>query len=208
MTDEELLEQVAAHAGCQDHAEAERAIRAVFEALAERLSRSEAVLLAEALPPRLAEPLRHGVFDREFDLEDLYQRVARNEGVKRNSAVEHTQTVCQAVADAIPGDVLRRLQQLLPEPLAALFLPRAPVDDFAPRRTTPRRDTLAEGRPGSRHPISEARADHAHGESVVRSDNPHADTKLSSAKGLTQEREQESLATGHSGSDRPLSERR
>jgi hypothetical protein len=69
-------------------------------------------------------------------------------------------------------------------------------------------DTLAEGRPGSRHPLSEARSDRSQSESVVATENPHADTKLSSAHGLTQEREGESLATGHSGSDRPLDEGR
>ena len=56
---------------------------------------------------------------------------------------------------------------------------------------------LADGRPGSAHPLSEAKASEAHAESVARTDDPHAETRLSSAKGMTQEREQESLAEGH-----------
>ncbi len=70
------------------------------------------------------------------------------------------------------------------------------------------RGTLAEGRPGSAHPLSEARPERAQSQSVARADNPHGDTKLSSATGLTQEREGETLATGHLGSNRPLSERK
>jgi len=45
----------------------------------------------------------------------------------------------------------------------------------------------------------------AHRHSVARSDDPHADSKLSSARGLRQEREQRTLASGRPGSRRPLS---
>lgn len=55
--------------------------------------------------------------------------------------------------------------------------------------------TLSEGRPGSRHPISEARPTQRQQHSVE-DDNPHGDTKVSSATGLTQEREHETLAEG------------
>jgi hypothetical protein len=65
--------------------------------------------------------------------------------------------------------------------------------------------TLAEGRPGSRRPLAEARPPAGQADSVARTDNPHGDTKLSSARGLTQEREKESIATGSGGSRRPLS---
>jgi hypothetical protein len=65
----------------------------------------------------------------------------------------------------------------------------------------PRR-TLSEGKPGSRHPLSEARLDRAQSNSVARADEPHADTKLSSARGLTQERLHETLAVGRPGPKR------
>lgn len=43
-------------------------------------------------------------------------------------------------------------------------------------------------------------------QSVVKSDNPHGNTKLSSSRGSTQEREHETLAEGQPGSKHPLSE--
>lgn len=57
-------------------------------------------------------------------------------------------------------------------------------------------NNLASGRPGSRHPLSEAKPNGGQSNSVVESTNPHGDTKLSSSKGLTQEREKEDLAEG------------
>jgi hypothetical protein len=90
--------------------------------------------------------------------------------------------------------------------MSALLTPREPAGEFEYVHLEPGRGTLAEGRPGSHHPLSEARPERAHSHSVVRADNPHGDTKLSSAVGFTQEREQETLAAGHPGSDRPLSE--
>jgi hypothetical protein len=65
--------------------------------------------------------------------------------------------------------------------------------------------TLATGRPGSRHPVSEAHEDRAHTESIARSDDPHGDTKLSSSRGLTQERLRETLAEGRPGPEHPVS---
>ena len=52
-----------------------------------------------------------------------------------------------------------------------------PYLDIAPEV----RDALADGRPGSRHPVSEASPAHrAQEHSVVHEDNPHGDRKLSS----------------------------
>lgn len=62
----------------------------------------------------------------------------------------------------------------------------------------PQGHTLADGKPGSRHPLSEANPSHGQSHSVAESANPHADTKLSSSKGTTQEREKEDLAEGKS----------
>ena len=60
--------------------------------------------------------------------------------------------------------------------------------------------TLSEGRPGSRKPVSEARPAN-HQQHSVADDNPHDDTKVSSATGMTQEREHETLAEGESKLD-------
>jgi hypothetical protein len=103
------------------------------------------------------------------------------------------------VAEAISPATRHRLHEALPEPMGALFTPHEPRERFEHVHLDPSHHTLAEGRPGSRHPLSEARLERAHTHSVARADNPHEDTKLSSTTGLTQEREQETLATGHPG---------
>jgi len=203
MTPRGLVEEVAARAGFRDAEEAARAIRAVLGVLAERLSRSECEALAEALPDGFVEPLRREPLDADFQVEDLYACVAREERVTIGFAKEHIVSVCEVIAEALSDGALGRLERALPSSIAALFVRRAGASDLPPR-TASRRGTLAEGRPGSTHPISEARPERAHGESVVRAENPHGDTKLSSSRGLTQERERESLATGRPGPRHPL----
>jgi hypothetical protein len=62
------------------------------------------------------------------------------------------------------------------------------------------RHDIASGRPGSTRPLSAANPrvlEHRH--SVARNGDPHGDTKLSSARGLTQEREGETLAAARPG---------
>jgi hypothetical protein len=93
------------------------------------------------------------------------------------------------VAEVLSPAALYRLREALPEPMSALFHPREPGKRFEHVHLDPNHHTLADGRPGSRHPLSEARPERAQTDSVVRADNPHGDTKLSSATGLTQERE-------------------
>jgi uncharacterized protein (DUF2267 family) len=203
MTPRGLVEEVAARAGFPDAEGAERATRAVLGVIAERLSRSECEALAEALPAGFVEPLRRAELDAGFEVDDLYACVAREERVTIGFAKEHAVSVCQVVAEALSDEALGRLERALPRSIATLFERGSTASDLPPRATS-RGGTLAEGRPGSSHPISEARPERAHGESVARAENPHGDTKLSSSRGLTQEREGESLATGRPGSSHPL----
>jgi uncharacterized protein (DUF2267 family) len=206
MTHDELLFHLAGHAGLSDRQEAERTVRAVLEVLGERLSWPVIQTLAEDLPAPLAASLRGVVPHQDFNLAEFHARVASRTGVPLGRAVEHTGVVCQFLAEALSPGTVHRVREALPEPMSALFTPREPVEGFEYVHLEPGRRTLAEGRPGSEHPLSEARPGRAHSHSVARADNPHGDTKLSSATGLTQEREQETLAAGHPGSDRPLSE--
>jgi uncharacterized protein (DUF2267 family) len=206
MTHDELLSHVAERAGLPGVQEAERTVRAVLEVVGERLCWPALQVLAEELPASLAGSLRSGAPGQDFDLATLHARVARRTQVPLGMALEHTGVVCQVVAEALPPGTLHQLREALPEPVAALFTPREPVEPLEHVHLDPRRHTLAEGRPGSRHPVAEARPERVHTHSVVRADNPHGDTKLSSASGLTQEREQETLATGQPGSSHPLSE--
>lgn len=205
MTREELLSQVAERAGLAGLEEAAQTVRAVLAVLCERLSWPTIQALSGELPVPLPTGMRGGSPQEGFDLAELHARVARREDVRPGFAVEHTGVVCQVVAEALSPGALHRLRAALPEPIGALFTPREPAERFEHVHLDPSHHTLAEGRPGSRHPLSESQSERAHAHSVVRADNPHGETKLSSAAGLTQEREQETLATGHPGSSRPLS---
>ena len=200
----EFIDKVGARGGL-DHGQAEWATRAVLEVLAERLSHSEAERLADQLPRGLSAPLRSGRYHSAFGVDELYDRVASREGVARNDAVEHTHVVMRAIGEALVGDARRQLEQALSPDIAALFQSAEQAPAFAPRLAG-RDSTLAGGRPGSTHPLSEAGAGRPQGHSVATAENPHGNTKLSSAAGLTQERERETLATGHPGSDRPIAD--
>jgi uncharacterized protein (DUF2267 family) len=204
-----FIELVMARGAIADRAVAERTLEATLTVLRQRLDATEARLLADALPAELAQYLRPGGDGGPFGLGEFYDRIWRLEGSPRGFAVEHAQVVCQLVAEALSEDHRHRLQRHLPPDFAALFTPRKPAPP-PPEHVLPARDpregrTLASGRPGSAHPLSEARADRTHTHSVAREENPHGESKLSSAAGLTQERERETLATGKPGPKHPLS---
>lgn len=202
MTRDELLSHVAARAGLSEVEEAGRTVGAVLEVLGERLRWPALQALAEDLPAPWAERLLVGAHGQDFELADLHARVAARLAVPLGQAVERTGVVCEALAEALPPGTSHRLREALPESMGALLTPRDAEERFEYVHLDPSRRTLAEGRPGSGHPVSEVRPERAHSHSVLRADNPHGDTKLSSATGLTQEREHETLATGRPASRR------
>jgi hypothetical protein len=142
-------------------------------------------------------------------LHAFYERVAAREGLAIGTAVEHAQCVCRALAELLDDDTRARLARALPDALDALLArPEAPAPrpPHTAHHSPPSPHDLAAGRPGSRQPLADAAPHSAHTHSLARSDAPHADTKLSSSSGTTQEREAETLAQGHPGSERPLGE--
>jgi uncharacterized protein (DUF2267 family) len=188
-----------------DRESAAHAARVVLSVLSEQLPPAERAELLRVRPPPLAEALPREAPVQHDGLEQFYERVARRMPTELGRAVELAQVACAALAERLDGDSLQRLRSRLPGGLAALLAasrgaPRAPVAAHGERRYP----TLADGRPGSHHPLSEAQADRAQQDSVARSDEPHADAKLSSSAGATQEREGETLASGKPGSSRPI----
>jgi uncharacterized protein (DUF2267 family) len=196
MTRDDFLSRVAERAGLPCQEEAGQLVRTVLSFLGERLSGPLFQALVEDLPSALVVSPPGGEHPRGFELAELHERVSLQADVRIGRAVEYTAVACQILAEALSPGSLYRLREALPEPVSDLFTPRQQGERFEHIHLEPGRRTLAEGRPGSRHPLSEARPERAHLHSVVRADNPHEDTKLSSASGLTQEREQETLATG------------
>ncbi len=177
---------------------ARRALDAALGAVAEALTEEESAALAANLPEPLAQIVREVSFDGVVDASELYERARRRGGVAPGCGIEHTQIALRVLGDALDEETRTRLRRALPLAIGALLVPAdegAPPPQSAPPHSAPI-DSLASGRPGSRHPLSEARADRTQAHSVVREANPHGDTKLSSAHGTTQERLGETLASG------------
>lgn len=191
-----LVARIRALTGLDTEQEALLAAEATFSALGERLHPQDISAVANVLPGRFARALHTRSWPGDFELEELFRRVARAEGVNLGFAREHVLSTCRALGEMLGDEARRTVQRSLPAPFAALFAPYdaegAPAPYHAPAGE---HHTLATGRPGSTHTIAESRPPIAQSHSVVREKNPHADTKVSSAHGLTQERLDESLAT-------------
>lgn len=193
-----LLEGIIRYGGAATVETAVGALRATLATLGDRLPDDARAILADALPQRVAKVLRAHRYGGPFDVDVLYERVARREGVPLGVAREHVQVVCRVLGEVLPERVARVLEAALPRSFGELFRrPEAgPPPPHRARTEAPALNTLASGKPGSLHPLSEARPPDAHSHSVVRETNPHEDTKLSTASGMTQERTGESLASG------------
>lgn len=204
----EFIEHVREIGGFEHAEDAEGAVIATFEALAAALLPEERRSLTERLPKELRTLVASPEHRPYLALDAFFERVERHERTRPGRAREHAHIVCRALTEVLDSEALALLRHHLPQ-LESLFSasvdgPLAPAPETL--RTPPRDySTLAAGRPGSRHPLAEAHPTRAHAHSVARSVDPHADTKLSSSHGLTQERENETLASGKPGSKRPLS---
>jgi len=214
MTYDAIAGEVQRRAGLTSEEETERVLDVTVRAIGERLTASEAHALANGLPEALAMRLESARYERDFDVDEFCDRVARREGVSLGFGREHAEAVCQVIGEALEPEQRTRLTSHLPPDFAALFEPRTtPMPPARPAHIDPpvtlgEGRTLATGRFGSRHSLSEGHPDRAQTHSVVRSENPHADTKLSSSEGTTQERLEESLATGRPGPEHSVSKTR
>src|SRR4051812_45211738 len=120
----DFIGEVARLGGFTRRTEAKRATVATLAVLGERLATEQSRLLAEELPPELARVLRRAVHDRDFELEELYARVAQREKVELGFGIEHAQVVCEVMAKSLREDSVQRIRQHLPEAIAALFTVR------------------------------------------------------------------------------------
>lgn len=137
---------------------------------------------------------------RELDDEELSLRLSDALGLSPGHAVELYHTVCRLLDHALDDEARRAFHRALPPEVAETFHRSRAVPAMAP-------DTghrLADGRPGSTHSLADGRL--AQSDSLVAEDSPKSDIKLSSTRGLTQEREHHTLADGKPGSTRPISD--
>ncbi|MEZ4336500.1 MAG: DUF2267 domain-containing protein [Sandaracinaceae bacterium] len=192
---------VAHEAGIASTAHARAALVTVIDAMGAMVPHPRRGTVAAALPPELGEAFGRRDYDRSLGEDWLLEVVAEGEHVRTGSAVEHVQSVLSVLREALDPDLYRILLHELPEDVAALVPARrssAPPPGVLQPTHGGVGHHLSDGRPGYAKPIAEsAPPPRAQSHSVAASDDPHADTKLSEAKGLTQEREHTSLSEAH-----------
>jgi uncharacterized protein (DUF2267 family) len=194
MNEHEFFERVSRHSGLEEGPELQRFVSAALRALGEGLTAAEVALLDEELPPRLAESLREVEHGQARDLDSVLTRLCARTGVRPGIGLEQLGIVAETLAEEVRPEVMDPIRRALPWRLGRLFLP-PPEPREAPAHHDARRRTLAEAPAASSRPLYASGPDAGQSDSVATSSNPHEDTKLSSAHGLTQEREEETLAT-------------
>ena len=190
---------------------ARRSLYATIAVLGERLVDDEARALADLLPGELAESLEGVEYDSDFGTDELFERVRRRLHTTPARAREDAEIVLAVLGDAIGhDDRRRRIAHGLPERAAEIWLGNRELGEPPPYRSVSRGPaiaTLASARPGSTHPLSESAPPAGQSHSVARNASPHEETKLSGAKGLTQERLDDTLGAGRPpGPARPVAD--
>ena len=188
-----------AERGLTDDARARRVLHATLAVLGERLVEDEAQALARVLPDELAKIVATTGYDSDFTADELFDRVRRREHADGARAREEAEIVLGVLGDCLSGDLRRRIARGLPGVAATLLSGERELGEpppYAAPARAPRVATVATSRPGSTHPLYEAAPPAGQTHSVARNPAPHEETKLSAAKGLTQERHEETLGTG------------
>lgn len=92
--------------------------------------------------------------------QELYFRLARRLTIEPGRAVEVAQIVCHAIAARLDRDRRAELLGRLPRDLRAIFTPPPSLaaTEAHPPGLAGTGHTLADGHPGSNHPLSESRS--------------------------------------------------
>jgi len=213
VTTDDFTSHVVAHAGVATGFAA-RVTRVVLAGIGGYLSPGARQLVAGELPPELGAVVLAGS-DLAGPIEehvlalvpDLGPDLGPNLGPNLGHARELIASVCRVLVEELSTDALGVIRAAVPSTLAPLFQD-ATASEAPPHAVAGYpRDTLAEGRPGSHHPVSSAHGAGGQSESIA-AGNPHAATKLSSASGSTQERHRETIAEGRPGSPNPIADSR
>ena len=93
---------------------------AVLAVLGERLGDVESQVVAATLPNRFRQTLEAAPSEGDLAIDEMFAEVRDREEVPLEAAIEHTQVVCDVLAEAL-GEELRGQLASLPTPLADLF---------------------------------------------------------------------------------------
>lgn len=122
MKHDEFVGQLQHRAHLGSRGEAEGAIRATLETLADRIPQATAHHLAAQLPPEIAESLRHGIEER-FDIDDFFKRIAEREKKSLAIAAFHARLVVSLLTQVVSHGIMLKVRHELPESFGMLFLP-------------------------------------------------------------------------------------
>lgn len=121
MKHDEFVARVRELAELGSNQEAERAIRATFETLKERLAGNEPNNLADQLPEEITEPLRGEGGRDSFSLAEFYRRVSEREGIEETQAIRHARAVAAVVQAAVTTGEMDHIRDQLKPEYAELF---------------------------------------------------------------------------------------
>jgi uncharacterized protein (DUF2267 family) len=109
-------------AGFSEDHDAEKAIRAVFEVLGQRISLEQAEALAETLPVEIREYIKQNPWARPFGLKEFVAQVGNKEGVDPQTATVHARAVLSVLAEYVPSIELLITVDQIPKDIRRLFL--------------------------------------------------------------------------------------
>lgn len=126
MDHDELIGQVQHRARLASRGEAERAVRATLETLAERIADGAADNLAAQLPHEIGEHLRRKVSvaagtGESFSFDEFIDRVTEREGVDEPAAAYHARVVLEVVEEATTGGLMNKIREQFPSEFDRLF---------------------------------------------------------------------------------------
>lgn len=138
MDEDTLMGQVQASARLGSRADAERAVRAALETLAEKIPAGLSGHLAAQLPHEVGEDLRRIAeapshkFGEGFGRAEFLRRVAERAGVREEQAATLAGVVLGVIGEASTGGILDRVFRALPHDLRRLLEPPAAGEPPAP----------------------------------------------------------------------------
>jgi uncharacterized protein (DUF2267 family) len=113
MKHDEFVGEVQNRARLASRGEAERAVRATLETMAERLAGGEADHLAAQLPQEIGRHLQGANGGERFSLDEFFQRVSQKEKVDLPESVYHCRAVIEVLREAVsPGEFANMRAQL------------------------------------------------------------------------------------------------
>jgi uncharacterized protein (DUF2267 family) len=121
MRHDEFVARVRDLAELETNEEAERAIRATFETLRDRLAGNEPNNLADQLPEEIAASLRGEGGRDSFSLTEFYRRVSEKEGVEEPEAIRHARVVATVLEEAVTTGEMDHIRDQLKPEYAELF---------------------------------------------------------------------------------------